>query len=218
MVISYKHKFIFFHVAKVAGLSIKKALQPYTQELDKYKTKRPAKFIDNQPNQLYDMWVASTTHITAQNAQKQLPKEIFDPFYKFAFVRNPWEWQVSMYHFILKETKHINHKRVKSMANFDDYITWVIHRSRKTYPKGATKMQKDMIVDCNDKIIIDFVGRYENLTEDFQKICQQIGIDATLPAINKTTHKNYSTYYSAKSKKMVENYFEVDINLFGYTF
>ena len=43
MLISYSHKFIFFHVTKTAGTIAKKALKDYVTEPDKFKIKRPPK-------------------------------------------------------------------------------------------------------------------------------------------------------------------------------
>ncbi|MBF0240767.1 MAG: sulfotransferase family 2 domain-containing protein, partial [SAR324 cluster bacterium] len=181
MLISYTHKFIFFHVAKVAGLSIKDALKDYAQEPEKFKVRRPAKIINGKPNPFYEMWDSFMTHVKAGDAQKELPAEIFNQFYKFAFVRNPWDWQVSMYHFIMKETNHINHELVKSMSGFGDYLKWIVSTPKNPYAKGATTLQNDMLIDQDGKIIVDFVGRYESLTQDFQKICQRLQINATLP-------------------------------------
>nr|VFJ91233.1 MAG: Sulfotransferase family protein [Candidatus Kentron sp. H]VFJ92343.1 MAG: Sulfotransferase family protein [Candidatus Kentron sp. H]VFJ98933.1 MAG: Sulfotransferase family protein [Candidatus Kentron sp. H] len=219
MLISYTNKFIFIHVAKVAGLSMKKALEDYVQEPEKFRVKRPPKVLDGKPNPLYEMWDAFLTHVTAKDVRKELPKEIYNSFYKFAFVRNPWDWQVSMYHFILKETTHVSHELVKSMGGFDEYLAWIINTKKKNfYPKGATKFQKEMLIDQDGKIIVDFVGKYENLEEDFQHVCRIINIQASLPSVNRTVHKDYRSYYNDKTKKMVLEHFKEDIELFGYTF
>lgn len=219
MLISYTHEFIFFHVAKVAGLSIKGALEGYAQEPEKFRLKRPPKILDGKPNPVYEMWEAFMMHVTARDAKKELPEEIYNDFYKFAFVRNPWDWQVSMYHFILKEKTHVSHKLVGSMAGFDEYLEWVIEKpARNAYPKGAGKFQKDMLIDEEGKIIVDFIGRYENLAQDFQHVCRVINIDASLPSINKTVHKDYRSYYNEKTRKIVAEHFKEDIELFGYTF
>ena len=107
MLISYTNNFIFFHVAKVAGLSIREALAPYVQLPKRFKVSRPLKMIRGKPNPLYAIWENTLLHATARDAKKELGEETYNTFYKFAFVRNPWDWQVSMYHFILKESKHL---------------------------------------------------------------------------------------------------------------
>ncbi|MEC4895501.1 MAG: sulfotransferase family 2 domain-containing protein [Oscillatoria sp. PMC 1051.18] len=217
MLISYQKKFIFFHVTKAAGTSVKKALKPYSQEPEKFKIPRPAPTINNQPNPFYEMWLSALWHAKARDAKKELSEEIYNKFYKFAFVRNPWDWQVSYYHFILKETTHIRHELVKSMSGFEEYLEWVI-ATKNPFPKGATKLQKDIITDYNGNIIVDFVGRYETLAADFNYVCQSLNLDVSLPHLNKSTHRDYKSYYTEKTKQLVAEHFQADIDLFGYTF
>lgn len=217
MLISYTHKFIFFHVAKVAGLSIREALNPYVQEPERFKILRPPKIIHGKANPLYEMWQNTLLHAKARDVRKELQGNIYDNFYKFAFVRNPWDWQVSMYHFILKDPAHVRHGIVSSMSGFEEYLEWVI-ATRNPYPRGASKLQWDVLSDDQGNIITDFVGRYETLAQDFAHVCRVIGINASLPKINTTTHRDYRSYYNERTKNMVAEHFKEDIELFAYTF
>ncbi|VEN73208.1 Sulfotransferase [Candidatus Desulfarcum epimagneticum] len=216
MLISHTHQFIFFHVPKAGGISVREALGPYAQEPERFKINRPPKRIGGAPNPVYEMWDAALLHAKARDAKKELPKHVYDGFYKFAFVRNPWDWHVSMYHFIRKEKNHIRHDRVKSMT-FEKYLEWAI-QTPNPFPKGASKFQKDMVTDENGKIIVDFIGKYENLESDFQHVCPILNIKAELPHLNKSAHKDYRTYYNAKTIKMVKDGFKEDIELFDYSF
>lgn len=217
MLISPQHQFIFFHVTKAAGTSVKKALEPYAHEPEKFKIARPPREVDGQPNSFYEMWESMLWHAKARDAQKEFPEE-FDRFYKFAFVRNPWDWQVSYYHFILKETTHIRHEMVKAMVGgFEEYLEWVI-ATRNPFPKGATKLQAEIITDKHDQLLVDYVGRYETLAQDFQLICQRLGLGATLPHLNQSQHRDYRRYYTDRTRQLVAEHFQQDIQLFGYTF
>ncbi|NEQ10479.1 MAG: sulfotransferase family protein [Moorea sp. SIO4E2] len=217
MLISYSHKFIFFHVTKAAGTSVKEALKVYATEPEKFKITRPPKEVNGKPNRFYEIWESSLWHAKAKDAKKELPEEVYNNFYKFAFVRNPWDWQVSYYHFILKEQTHIRHELVKSMGSFEKYLDWVIN-TKNPFPKGATKLQKEIITDDDGKLIVDFIGRYETLVQDFNYVCQVLNLKTSLPHLNKTTHRDYRSYYSETTKKIVAEYFQEDIELFGYTF
>jgi hypothetical protein len=216
MVISYTHQFIFFHVAKVAGISIREALKEYTQEPEKFKIKRPPRQINGRANPLYTMWESALTHVTAQEARKELG-ETFHTCYTFAFVRNPWDWQVSMYHFLLKETDNPRYEEVRAMSGFEEYLEWVI-ATRNPYPRGATKLQSEMITDADGDIIVDFVGRFEHLAADFAQVCQRLNIAASLPHLNSSQHRDYRSYYNERTRRLVEDYCAADIELFGYTF
>jgi hypothetical protein len=219
VLISYSHRFIFFHVAKVAGLSVRDALKDYVAEPERFnRMRRPPRELDGQPNPLYAMWESVLLHAKAGEARRGLPPEVFDGFYKFAFVRNPWDWQVSMYHFILKETDHIHHQRVAGMASFEDYLEWVV-RTDKPFARGATKWQKDMLTDEAGQLIVDFVGRYETLAQDFAAICETLGLSASLPRLNESRqNRDYQAYYHARTRSLVEEHFADDIALFGYHF
>ncbi len=217
MLISHSHQFIFFHVAKVAGISIRKALSGYVEEPDFFRIKRPAKFINEKPNPLYMMWQSALLHATVTKTRKELNENIFKQYYKFAFVRNPWDLQVSMYHFILREPEHIYYQLVKDMGSFTKYLEWVVV-TKKPFPKGAAKFQKDTLCDNKNKVLVDFVGRYENLQVDFAYICQKLNLQATMPHLNKSQHQNYQSYYNQESQDLVANHFKEDIALFGYEF
>ncbi len=217
MLISHSHRFIFIHVAKVAGLSIRAAIQDYVEEPEHFKTRRPPKTIKGQPNVMYTLWDAMLTHATAQETVKQLPSDVFQKFYKFAFVRNPWDWQVSMYHFLLKETTNPKYKTIKALSGFDEYLEWVM-ATRNPYPKGATKLQKDMLVDENGEFLVDYIGRFETLSDDFNQVCQHLTLEASLPVLNTSKHKRYTDYYNDTTRQLVADYYRDDIELFGYHF
>lgn len=216
MLISYTHSFIFFHVAKAAGISVREALTPYTQEPPQFKIRRPPIKIGDQPNPLYEVWSSMLTHATVRQTQQELPQE-FTQYYKFAFVRNPWDWQVSMYHFLLKETTNNRYATIKALGSFRNYLEWVT-REAKPFPKGATKFQKNMLVDDQGRVAVDEIGRFETLQQDFQRITAKLGINADLPRRNSSQHTDYRDYYDDYCRKLVANHFAEDIDLFGYTF
>ncbi len=217
MLISHSRKFIFIHVAKAAGMSIRKILEPHCSEPEKFRIKRPAKTIGGKPNPLYEIWHYSLYHASALDVKKEVAPEVFDSCYKFAFVRNPWDWQVSMYHFILKDPTHVRYETVSSMNGFGEYLEWVINTSRP-YPRGAVKFQKPMLTGRTGRLMVDFLGRFETLERDFAKVCDRLDIEGVLPKINASKHRDYRDCYDDKTKKMVATYFKEDIAFFGYTF
>ncbi len=217
MLISHERAFIFFHVAKVAGLSLREALNPYTVEPEKFKIRRPVKTINGKTNPLYAIWESALTHATALSTQKEFGDLIFQRYFKFAFVRNPWDWHVSMYHFILKETAHIHHQRVKGFVGFTDYVRWMVNEN-KPFAKGATRHQKDMLCNPAGKVMVDFVGRYENLADDFSYVCRILNLQTTMPYLNKSKHATYQSYYDKETRHLIAEHFKDDIELFGYDF
>lgn len=82
---------------------------------------------------------------------------------------------------------------------------------------SAANNQSDWITE-NGKIVVDCVCRFENLSKDIKKVLKIAGIKGKLPHLNKTKHKNYREYYTKKTKKMVQEIYKKDFELFGYKF
>ena len=68
--------------------------------------------------------------------------------------------------------------------------------------------------------MVDFIGFFENLTEDFLYIQNKIGADGELQSLNVTGARagDYKSYYNDETRKIVADVFQEDIRIFGYTF
>ena len=206
MLLSVSHRFIFIHVNKVAGSSMKRALeqfdrQPSTSPINKLKSK--LRLAGDYRKRFYPV------HTYASQLQRELPAEVYNDFFKFAFVRNPWDWLVSTYNYLRNTPTHRHHQRVLAMKSFAEYAQYEI--------ANGSRSQAAFI--CNDKdVIVDFVGRFETLGDDFATVCQRVGIDVTLPHTNKTRHRDYREHYDDKIAEMVGQHWRQDISVFGYEF
>jgi len=79
--------------------------------------------------------------------------------------------------------------------------------------------QIDWIKGDNGKIIVDFIGKFENLEDDLLKVSRILGASINdLPHLNSTSHQSYKTYYTEKTKRIVEQTYAEEIDLFEYTF
>jgi hypothetical protein len=79
--------------------------------------------------------------------------------------------------------------------------------------------QLESICDFMGQLAIDFVGRFEYLQEDFDSVCQIIGIPLQrLELLNRSKHKPYWEYYDDESKEAVYKLFQIDIDFLGYAF
>ena len=189
--ISHKHKFIFIHVAKTGGTSIEHVLNPNVP-LDLLPTVR------GTGNTRF-----AGKHNTALNFKIRLEgKDIFDSYFKFAFVRNPWDLEVSLY------------KWVQLLNGGGNAFKEWIKISRKN-TMGFTRW----MCDKKGNNLLDFIGKFENLQEDFDIVCDKIGIpQQQLPHKNKTKHKHYTEYYDDETREIVTEKYAKDIEYFGYRF
>lgn len=135
--------------------------------------------------------------------------EQFKNYFSFAFVRNPWDWELSHYKYILRSKPHHYHQEVSALSDFSEYIRWRCD--------GRFKLQEDFVT-LNDEVIVDFVGRFENLASDFQFVCDRIGVKTTLVKLNSTRRTSYREHYDDRTAELVRQTYLCDIIRFGYKF
>jgi hypothetical protein len=151
-------------------------------------------------------------------AKEMLPSELFDSLFKFAFVRNPWDLQVSSWHHIRRERPHL----VENISDFPSFIRWKLDPERpyQFHIDTSIEHQVDYLKDLDGKIIVDFIGKYENLHSDYEEVCRRIGIKPpVLPHRRKAVdRKDYRDYYDDSTVELVADFFKSDIEAFKYAY
>jgi hypothetical protein len=212
MLISYQHNFIFIHVAKAAGTSVYQALLPFSRQTEGGWWNKQLGILGplNRIGRLY-LHNDFRIHIPAFRVRRCLPREIYDRAFKFAFVRNPWDRMVSQYNYRCQNTAHSRHETIKALPDFEAYLRWEIsHRGHDNQTRYVT--------DRRGNLIVDFVGRFENLEADFATVCSRLSLPAALPHVNTSKHRDYREYYTPATRDLVAQHFRRDIEMFGYQF
>lgn len=194
MIISRSRKFIFAHIPKVAGISVRSALEP---------------FADGQSAMLRD-----TTHETLPALIARHPD--MKGFFKFTFVRNPWDRLVSFY-FNAREKLARTYPQMQSV-DFDGMLRLLDRNVEWVRELHVVRPQREFIRDGNGELLADFVGRFERLPGDFAHACARAGIEPVLPKKNASSHGPYAGYYSDWSRGFVSGRYREDIEEFGYQF
>ncbi len=216
MLLSHRHNFLFVHIAKTGGTSARAALANKAR-WDRY---RPAVWLCSKLSHATGHTLGSKfpRHSKIIAAKEMLPNEFFDGLFKFGFVRNPWDLQVSSFHHIRRERPQF----LFGHDNFKDFMKFKLDPDRpyQYHIDTSIELQSDYLVDLHGDIITDFIGRYENLQEDFSEACEKIGIKATLPEkrISRDRRKDFRSYYDDETAEMVANYFQQDLRLLDYRF
>lgn len=123
-------------------------------------------------------------------------------YFSFGFVRNPWDRLVSSYMYAKS--------RKKLKKPFNEYVQQFMVGSLRTSKKHA---QYNMVKNCS------FIGRYEHLQEDYDTVCELIGMPRkTLPHLWKTKHTSYKTHFTDSQISDIAEVFSGDIEKFGFTF
>ena len=156
-------------------------------------------------------------HKTAQEKIREIGRERWDKKWTFTFVRNPWDRVVSHYHHRVKTNQTgLGDKHI-------DFIEWVkrAYGSRDVTYYDKPKMfmpQTNWITDKEGKVVVDDIMRFENLENDFHKMLKKLGKSGTLPHVRKSDRGNFRQYYDPETIEIVRNWFERDIEMFGYQF
>ena len=188
-----KKDIIFVHIPKTAGTSIRYSMG--FNDMDKSQNIR--------------------NHYTAKEIIDLIGIENWNSAFKFTFVRNPWDRLYSFYSFRLKKGRIID-KTYK-----DSFRAWVLSELVDRDPKSKKRFnlipQTEWLIDPQNKIEIDFIGRFENLAKDFETLAKLISFDAHLPHMNKSVRtNNYNQEYDSELKEIVGKYYQNDIDYFRY--
>ncbi len=217
MLLSLKYNFLFVHIAKTVGTSVRAALE-------RYKWREPARIpiaIASRMSAMngHRLGIKLPRHAHAIAAREMLPRETFDALFKFAFVRNPWDLQVSSWHHIRRERPHL----LAGIDDFAAFLQWKLDPDRpyQFHVDTSIELQRDYLVDLHGNLIVNFVGHYEALGDDFAEACRYIGL--TVPQLPHRRRaddrqRDYRAYYDDATAALVARHFHGDIALLGYSF
>jgi chondroitin 4-sulfotransferase 11 len=187
---------LFIHIPKTAGTSVSKAL-----------------FGD-----------VHSHHFSYRVYQRANPRK-FQQFFKFTFVRNPYDRLVSAYFHVLREGANWSGIAVgqwwrRAVQPHPDFASFV--RSLSGFDLMRCSMhfwpQSHFICRQDGCIMVDFIGRYENIEEDFNTVARRLGMAAPLPRANRSAHAHYSTYYDPNLQEIAAKLYAQDFQNLGYGF
>jgi len=216
MLLSIRHNFLFVHIAKTGGTSVRAALTPLRWG-DSYQW---AQYVCSRLSALTGHRIGAKfpRHAKAIAAREMLPRSLYDGLFKFTIVRNPWDRQVSSWHHIRRERPHL----LAGIEDFETFLRWKFDPQRPPAYIADTSVeaQTDSITDLHGGLIVDFIGRYENLQDDYRTVCERIGIPhRPLPHRRQARDRaDYRGYYTDATAAFVAERFGADIERFGYRF
>lgn len=181
--ISHKHKCIFIHVPKVAGISIEDV---FLEDIGLDFRNRMPLLLGKNTN--LDWGPSKISHLTAEEylGLKFVTNDMFLRYFKFSFVRNPYDRVYSFYTYLGFYT----------LVSFQEfvikYLPKVMQDERNFY---FVQPMYNYIYSKNGEKLVDFVGKLENLSQDFKTVAQVLGLDGFQPG-----HKNGSKTISYKSQ------------------
>lgn len=207
MIISHQHRFIFFAVPKCATHAIRQALAPSLAQGDWEQQDLFAK------RRLPIPAIAQLQHghISVNQLRPHLTAQQWQSYFKFAFVRNPYDRYVSTCFFLNRNNPRFEHQAIGFMKQ-------AIHRPR-FQQRILARPQAELLTDAGGAIAVDFVGRYESLQADFDFVCRQTGLESIgLERKNASVHRPYQSYYDNELQNAVSHHYQEDLRRFDYAF
>ena len=232
--ISHHHECIFVHIPKNAGQSIE---QVFLDLLGlQWETRAPLLL---RPNDRPELGPPKLAHLKADEYVrfKYLTQEMFDEYFKFAFVRNPWSRAVSIYKYFGYGMK----------SDFKSFLLGDFKNKIFEEMQWFVGPQSDFIYANDGRLLVDYVGRFEELQDSFDFVCKRIDLPSIkLPHVNESKnstdilssnpkktirdllcghktiriphYEKWWDYYDKESIDCVSRLYEKDIELLGYNF
>ena len=229
MIISHDYKFIFIKTNKTAGTSIEIALSQFCGPRDiitpilpedevirkKLGYRGPqnymAPLVSYNLRDLAGLLLKSKkkkrfyNHISSTEIRRHISNDIWENYYKFCFERNPWDRFISFYYWRTSEPR-------PTIAEFIESGELMLLK-KKGYG----------LYTINDRVVVDKICRFENLSEDLSSVCEHLGIPGKLE-LPKTKSKyrkdkrSYRDILSENEQMMIAEFSQKEINLLGYEF
>jgi len=203
--INHRHRFIFVHINKCAGQSVRRALPR-----------------------------GSRGHHTIQHYLALVADKGRQPqdYFKFTIVRNPWDKVVSFYHYHQRRGWDMFPWSQAMAPEFREFLERLfvdnegalaldIFRGRSGATTHHLRLRNSLewVSDDQGQILVDYIGRVETLQQDFDHVCDRIGVKRRqLPHANSSRHQPYWEYYDDRGREIVAARFSRDIAHFGYQF
>lgn len=150
--------------------------------------------------------------------QCHYPVQRYHDYFKFAFVRNPWDRLVACWHNKVVEQNHFHFSAETwvNMQNFPGFVDYIM-ANRSIIQRDAHLRPQSALIDLNE---LDYLGRFEHLAAHLTEISQILGLgNITIPHKNASKRdRDYRIYYDDASCRKVAEIYQKDIRMFSYQF
>jgi hypothetical protein len=225
LIISHTHKYIFIKSEKTAGTSVEAALSQHCSDNDMVTPLGDYWFNRDERGE----WIHSAMnaegffqHDPAAEIRRKVPPDVWNGYFKFSITRNPWDRVVSNFSWEARnkpELRPVSKWQHRLGAPFDEF-----RETRKIFARfvAGPWTTNDRFYLENNELCVDFVIRYERLSDDLSEVCRRVGVpDVKLPHLKaglRTGGHAFAEYYDEMSKGIVAERHCNDIRLFGYRF
>ncbi len=207
MIVSHAHRFIFLAVPKTASQSIRRALRPHLGPEDW----EQCSLFEQRRAPIAALARRRHGHLSVRDVRPHIGDEVWRSYFKFAFVRNPWDRFVSIAFFL----RGGNRAFLDAPRDGMKRLAVQVDLTRRLVARD----QHEILMDSDGAIAVDLLGRYETLEESFGRAMRRVGLTPPrLTPANASTHASYWKYYDAELKELVAERYAQDVARFDYAF
>jgi len=207
MIISHAHRYIFFAVPKTATHSVREVLRA-SKDQDDWEQQV---LFGEQSIPIPEIAQIKHGHVSARQIQAALNQHQWQTYYKFGFVRNPFDRFVSICAFLNRENPNFN----------DNSLAWMKMATRRPAfrQRILVRPQFEQLTNENNEIAMNFLGRYECLQSSLDTILDKLKLEPIqLKVRNQSEHAAYQSYYDDELRDWVSEFYKEDLERFGYEF
>ncbi len=228
MIISHSHKFIFIKSEKTAGTSIEAVLSEYCRDNDivvpindfRHNRNEKGEFTHRSMN-ADEEYRTIGQHVDAKTIRRKVPADVWNSYFKFSIIRNPWDRTISDFFWKRRQDPAIApRKRFYHHLGVPFNELAQIRKPFNEFLMSDEFENNDRFYIIDDQLCVDFVVRYESLLEDLGEVCKRIGLPSVdLPNLKtgfRQKRHHYSEYFDEENKAIVAEKHKNDIRLFGY--
>jgi len=216
---------IFIHIPKTAGVSVLSVIERNGGMVivPRYHTLASLNERENIRRFFENRGIVSFNHISLPSVLEAgfLNREYLQRAWKFTFVRNPFDRAVSLYSFLINDKIGVLLPTTK-FSIFCSYLEQNAYEPIGFYNRRGLSQLNPQVAwlrNADGTFLCDFVGKFENLTQDFNHICNTLKLSTGvngLPWENRTLHLPLQSYYSDREIEIVAKVYAEDFARFGY--
>lgn len=219
--VNFEKKVIFIAVPKTGTTSVRVQIRPYGRPIINNQHLNIIQIRDSLYVYFLTMALGNNTSFPSELIPtdadlRARASEVFQTYFKFSGVRNPWARAVSLYY-------RREGVQVSDRLSFEEFCMEHLYASDTCKHPTLHKNQYDWLCDENGKMLMDYVYQIEELNNAIDEIAERT--DGRLVLTYKRENVNpsslafaYRDLYTEETKKIIAKRFEKDIEYFNYTF
>lgn len=207
MIISHLRRFIFSAIPKTGTHSVRRALRGHLGPGDE----EQVGLFEQKRLSVPALAVIGHGHLSLTQVRPFLGEQAFAAYFKFAFVRNPFDRFVSYCAFMTRDDDEFARRPREVMRRFlfeDRPVDHLLFAPQHLF-----------VTDEAGRLLTDLIGRVESMQASYDTICERLGLpSAPLDKVNSSLRGDYRAYYEPALVDGVAALYRRDLELFGYAF